>query len=107
MSEIINDPLVVLEFPIPEGEQATRDDIVGALIARRTLVESVFTNDEYLKLDLTHQEIIGIKSTATVGKLQIGDLPALGHVVGNNERYKDSNLINLGNVSSIFKHILS
>ncbi len=107
MNNTVNDPLVVMEFPIMGGENADRNTVVRALLERRPIIESTFTNDEYLKLDLTRQEIIGLKSTAYVGKTKITDLPALNHVLSNNEIYIGNNITNLGNVSTIYKYYSS
>lgn len=111
MDEIITDPIVTMTFPISGGENANRNDVVSALLNSRDVVEGTFKNDEYLKLDLTHQEIIGIKSTSKMlipgagKKLHvIGDLPALNFVVANNEKYKGSKIINLGNVNALYEY---
>lgn len=107
MSTIINDPLVVMEFPLIEGETADRNTVVRALLEKRADIESTFKNDEYLKLDLTHQELIGLKSTAFLGKMPIGDLPAINYVLSNNDRHNKSKILNLGNVSMVYKHFCS
>jgi hypothetical protein len=104
MDNLINDPLVVMEFPILGGGDADRDAVVRALLERRGDIESKFMNDEFLKLDLTHQELLGIKSTTQIGNLPVGDLPALDYVIGHTEKYKGSNVINLGNVSTVYNY---
>lgn len=105
MNSIINDPLVIMEFPV--SGSADRDSVVRALIDSRSNIESTFNNNEYLMLDLTHQEIIGIKSTAHLGKMKVGDLPALNCIVSNSDRYKESKMMVLGNVSTIYNHLCS
>lgn len=104
MDNLINDPLVVMDFPILGGDQADRNTVVRALLERRMDIESKFMNDEFIKLDLTHQELVGIKSTAQIGKLPIGDLPALDYVIEHSEKYKGSNFINMGNVSTVYNY---
>lgn len=104
MDNLINDPLVVMDFPIMGGAEANRNDVVRALLERRENIESTFKNDEFLKLDLTHQELVGIKSTAQIGRMPIGDLPALDYVIRNTEKYNGSNVINIGNVSAVFNY---
>lgn len=108
MQGIIKDPLVVMEFPISGDHEKNKSVIVRALLERKADVESTFANDEFLKLDLTHQELVGIKSTATMvtdkGVMPIGDLPALNYVISNSEKYKKSKILNMGNVSTLYKH---
>lgn len=104
MNNLINDPLVVMEFPLSGGEEADKTSVFRALLERKEDIENTFKNDEYLKLNLTNQELIGIKSTAYLGKMPIGDLPALDYVIANNEKYKGCNIINIGNVKMVYDH---
>jgi hypothetical protein len=106
LQSIIKDPLVVMDFPIDNEKDKTA--IVRALLERKAEVESTFANDEFLKLDLTHQELVGIKSTAKMvtnkGEMPIGDLPALNYVISHSEKYQKSRTLNMGNVSAIYQH---
>lgn len=106
MQSIIKDPLVVMDFPIDNEKDKTA--IVRALLERKAEVESTFANDEFLKLDLTHQELVGIKSTATMvtskGEMPISDLPALNYVISNSDKHKGSKILNIGNVSKLYEH---
>lgn len=108
MSGIIKDPLVVMDFPIEGGDEIDKSAIVRALLERKTEVKSTFANDEFLKLDLTHQELVGIKSTSTIAtkerEMPIGDLPALNYVISHSEKYKESKILNIGNVSTLYQH---
>jgi len=104
VDNLINDPLVVMEFPIMGGAEANRNDVVRALLERRENIENTFKNDEFLKLDLTHQELVGIKSTAQIGTMPIGDRPALDYVMRKTEKYKGCNVIDIGKVSTVFNY---
>ena len=99
MDSEVKDPLIVMSFPVTEEK-----NIVTTLIERKEEVLHTFQNNEYLKFDETHQELIGLKSTAKVGKVTITDLPALNHVIAHNDRYKDSHILNLGNVNVIYAY---
>lgn len=105
MNSIIKDPLVVMNFPITEGD---RNSVVRALLERKSDIESTFANDEFLKLDLTHQELVGMKSTSTMvtqlGEQLIGDRPALNYVISHSEKYKESNILDIGNVSAVYNY---
>lgn len=104
MDDMIKDQLVVMAFPISNGEEADRNEIVKALLERKNDVKNTFANDEFLMIDLTHQELVGMKSTLTLGKMPIGDLPALNYVISHSENYKERKILNLGKVSTIYKH---
>ncbi len=106
MNTIGDDTLIVMPFPFI-GENTDRTAVTKALLENRADIESTFKNDEYLKLDLTHKEIIGYKSTqglTTLGHMPIGDLPAFNYIIQNNGKYTNSKIINLGNVRLIFEH---
>lgn len=103
MNTLINDPIVTMEFPIDEN--ADRDAIARAILENREKIESTFSNNEFLKIDMTRKEIIGIKSTAKLGKMPIGDLPALSFIVSNDEKYSKSKMLDLGNVMTIYEHL--
>lgn len=104
MDNLINDTLVVMDFPIAGGAKADRNDVVRALLERREIIENTFKNDEFLKLDLSHQELVGIKSTAQIGTMPIGDRPALDYVIRKTEKYNGCNLIDIGKVSTVFNY---
>jgi hypothetical protein len=99
---MVYDELVVMDFPL--GEKIDRNAVVRALLDRKEDIENTFKNNEYLKLDLTHQELVGIKSSASIGKMKVGDLPALGFVIANNDKYKDADMKNLGNVNMLYDY---
>lgn len=101
---MFNEQLVVMDFPI--GEKVDRDTIVRSLLDRRSDIENTFKNDEYLKLDLTHQEILGVKSSSYMGNVKIGDLPLFGKILSKNERYKNADIKNLGNVNMLYKFFM-
>lgn len=103
---MINDQLKVLDVSMSDGLNSdTRNNVVRTLLDKRDVIESVFHDDEYLKMDLTHGEIIGLKSTAKIGTMDVGDLPAMDFVIRNNEKYKNATIINLGNVSVLYNEI--
>lgn len=109
---MINDQLKVLPLPsvhtlekIPRNIRDVRNDAVRQLLDNETIIKDTFSNDEYLKMDLTRGEIIGLKSTSKMGNIPIGDLPALDFVIRNNNIYKKSEIINLGNISMLYKQI--
>lgn len=78
MVNIVNDELKVLKIPGRENMNSIqRNDVVRILFDMRNEIETTFDQNEYIKMDLTHGEIIGLKSTSEYGDLKIGDLPAL------------------------------
>lgn len=106
MANMINDELKVLNIPGMENMQPIqRNDVVRLLFAMREQIESTFTQNECIKMDLTHGEIIGLKSTAEYGDLKIGDLPALDYVIRNDDKYRKSEIINLGNVDKLYEEM--
>ena len=106
MNDIVKDSLVIMDFPIPGGEAANKGDIIKSIIDRKEDVEKIFFNNEYLKLDLTHQQLLGLKSTSSVGVVTITDLPALNYVLSKDERYKNAKIINIGNVDIFYNHFI-
>jgi hypothetical protein len=104
---MINDELKILEVPNIKGrDKIERDEVVKILFEQRKNIEETFTENECIKMDLTHGEIIGLKSTAEFGKLKIGDLPALDYIIRNDSKYQKSKIINLGNVDMLFKEMV-
>ena len=110
---MINEIIQVLDIPGIKGiEKITRDETVKALFDNRGLIEGKFINDEWLKMDLTHGEIIGLKSNSKIDiggfkdPIDVGDLPAFNFMISRNEKYKNANLINLGKVSMLFKETI-
>jgi hypothetical protein len=103
--KMINDELKILEVPNIKGTNPGRDEIVRILFEQRKNIEEKFTESEFIKMDLTHGEIIGLKSTAEFGKLKIGDLPALDYIIRNDDKYRKSTIINLGNVDMLFQEM--
>ena len=100
---MINDSLKVLELPSLSVGNVSREDAVRILFEKRKDIEEFFIENEYIKLDITNREIIGLKSTAKLGKMEIGDLPAIDFVIRNSDKYKNSNMLNLGNVNVLFQ----
>jgi len=104
---MINDELKILEVPGLKGrEEIGRDEVVRILFEQQKNIEEKFTESEFIKMDLTHGEIIGLKSTAEFGKLKIGDLPALDYIIRNDYKYQKAKIINLGNVDMLFKEMV-
>lgn len=100
---MINDELKVLNIPgMTNMHPIQRNDVVRLLFAMREEIETTFDQNECIKMDLTHGEIIGLKSTAEYGDLKIGDLPALDYVIRNDDKYRKSEIINLGNVNMLY-----
>ena len=103
---MINDELKVINIPDRKNmNPITRDEAVKILFDMRSDIENTFKENEYLKMDLTHGEIIGLKSTAEYGDLKIGDLPALDYIIRNDNKYRKSEIINLGNVEMLYKEL--
>ncbi len=103
---MINDELKILEVPNIKGrEKLERDEVVRILFEQRKNIEEKFTENECIKMDLTNGEIIGLKSTAKFGKIEVGDLPALDYIIRNDDKYRKSTIINLGNVDMLFKEL--
>jgi|SRR6266404_5767450 len=97
---LVKDTLVVMPFPMENMEKFDRTATVKALLDRKADIESTFKNNEYIKLDLTNQELVGIKNTSD----KFSDYIALNLVTRNHARYKDSNILSLGNVNDLFEH---
>jgi hypothetical protein len=109
---MINDTIKVLDLPsIQSLNPINKNDVVRVLFEKRKEIEETFKDDEYLKMDLTHGEIIGLKSTAEldipvnkdINKLKVGDRPAFNYLIERNDRYKNAEIIDLGNVGVLFK----
>src|ERR1700722_16516383 len=100
MENLIKDPLIVMSFPILETEKFDRDATVKALLDRRKEIEDTFKNNEYLKLDFTRQEIVGLKSTNP----KFSDYIAINLVLRFDEKYKNNNIVSLHNVDTLFDH---
>ena len=106
MADMINDELKVLNIVgVDHVYPIARDDVVRLLFNMRKQIETTFDQNEFIKFDLTHGEIIGLKSTAEFGDLKIGDLPALDYVIRNDDKYRKSEIINLGNVDMLYKEM--
>jgi hypothetical protein len=84
---------------------STKEDIIKFILDNRQQIENNFANDEYLKLDLTHGELLGIKSTAIILGNPISDMTAISWVIKHNEKYKDADIINLGNVRMLYEKL--
>lgn len=107
---MINEIIQTLDIPSIKGiKKITRDETVKALFDNQSLIESKFVNDEWLKMDLTHGEIIGLKSNSKLDiggfkePINVGDLPAFNFMISRNEKYKNADLIDLGRLSMLFK----
>lgn len=106
MANIVNDELKVLNIPGMENmNPIKRDDVVRILFNMRNEIETTFDQNECIKMDLTHGEIIGLKSTAEYGDLKVGDLPALDYVIRNDAKYRKSEIINLGHVDMLYREM--
>lgn len=109
---MINEQLKVLQLPsittlekLPRDIKDVRNEAVRQLMSNQALIQSTFNNDEYIKMDLTRGEIIGLKSTSKMGNMPIGDLPALDFVIRNDDLYKNSEIINLGNINMLYAEL--
>ncbi len=104
--DLINDKLIVMELEnIKELNPANKNEVVRTILDKQEEIKSVFSNNEYIKMDLTLGEIIGLKSTATIGSIEVGDLPALDYILRNDPKYRKSNIINLGNVDMLYDKV--
>jgi len=88
---------------IKKDGEPSREEIIRFLLDYQKQIEEVFCKNEYVKLDLTNGEMVGLKSTAKLGNLEIGDLPALNYLLAHDEKYKYANLLNLGNVKDLYE----
>jgi hypothetical protein len=96
------DQLIAMNFPI--DKDAGRNVIIKALLDRKADIKNAFKNNEYLGLDFKNQELIGIKSTSSIGNIKVGDLPAFLYAIGSSEKYNHSDIARLGNVDMIYEH---
>lgn len=99
---MITDQLISMDAPELK-EKYDKEEIVRFLLDKQKEIESHFPNDEYIKLDLTHGEVLGIKSTAVIGGVLITDMTAINWVTKHSEKYKDAEMINLGNVKMLYE----
>ncbi len=83
----------------------TREDVTRLILDRKTEIENYFTDNEYLKIDLTNGEILGLKSHGMLGNMPIGDLPAMNYVITRDHKYMKANILNLGNVNDLYKRV--
>lgn len=104
---MIADKLKVLKLgEIKEiKKESAREDVKSLMILRKWDIDATFTENEYLKIDFTNGEILGLKSHAMLGTMVIGDLPAMNYVLARDEKYKDADILNLGNVNNLYKKI--
>jgi len=103
---MITDKLKILKIEeIKEKIDLTnmREEVTRIILDKKQIIENTFVEDEYLKIDLTNAEIIGLKSHAKLGDMPIGDLPAINYILSQDNKYKDANLLNLGNVKQLYK----
>lgn len=105
MKDLIKDPIITMNFPLKKGVYTDRDMIVKEILEKKSEILETYKNNEYLKLDMTQGEIIGMKSTLKFGNIDIPDRVALSYMVSDSERYKSSKVIDLGNVNTIYEHI--
>ena|ERR1051325_4706966 len=101
---MINDTLISMQAPEIK-DNLSKEDIINFLFDKRGEIEENFPNDEYIKLDLTHGEVIGLKSSSYVGDLKVGDLTAINWVIRKSEKYKDADIVNLGNVRMLYENL--
>jgi hypothetical protein len=104
VTDPITDPLISIEVS-GLGIDSTKEEIVKFLLDNRLTIEAQFPNDEYLKFDLTHGELLGLKSTAVVGGVPISDITAISWVIKHTEKYKEADIINLGNVKMLYENL--
>lgn len=110
---MINDNIVCMQAPEVK-DNLDKDEIINFLFNKRKEIEETFPNDEYIKLDLTHGEVIGLKSSSYIPAeivgmkedLKIGDLTAINWVISKSEKYKDADIINLGNVNMLYENLV-
>lgn len=86
-------------------QENMREDVARLILDHKAAIENNFTNNEYLKIDLTNGEILGLKSHGMLGNMLIGDLPAMNYVIARDDKYKSANIINLGNVNDLYKRV--
>ena len=129
---MIKDPLVVLpinnflvKLNLPETFDShkdilTRDQIVSLLFQEKEQIQSTFLNDEYIALDSTNQEFIGIKSHTHIGEHELlsrigktagrentdklSDEEALKVKISEEPKYKNSKIDGLSNVNLLYSH---
>lgn len=100
---VIDDELKVVELPETNWKEASKEDIVRTILEKKEEITKTFTNDEYLKIDLTNGEIVGFKSTAKLGDMELGDLSCLNFILAHNAKYKEAHLLNLGKVNTLYE----
>lgn len=103
---MITDKLKVLKVQEMKGwvpSYDMREEVARVILDKQEDIENTFKNDEYLKIDLTNAEIVGLKSHAKLGDMPIGDLPAINYVLAHDDKYKNAHLLNLGNVKALYK----
>lgn len=101
---VVKDDLVVLQMPEIKGW--TRHDQASVMPLFRKnedLIKKTFANNEYLKLDVTHGEILGLHSTSKLGDKVMPDLPVMNRVINENSKYKEADIWNIANVETIYK----
>jgi hypothetical protein len=104
---MIADKLKVLELGDIKKirKESAREDVTRLIMDGQKDIEATFTDNEYLKIDLTNGEIVGLKSHAMLGTMAIGDLPAINYVLAHDDKYKESEMLNLGNVNDLYKKV--
>lgn len=103
---LIKDDLVVLDMPEAKGwGKPYPNGIIPLLRAHEESIRATFTQNEYLKLDVTHGEILGLHSTSKLGEKVMPDLPVMNHVIRENPKYKEADIWNIGNVDDIYMYV--
>lgn len=115
---IIEEPLVTLPIDNflskanlpddfdPKKNHIGKNKLVSLLFIEKDNIEKTFTHDEYLELDITNHEIIGIKATgSTFLGYTLSDKNALLVKKSLLPKYKEAKTEGLGNASTLFNHI--
>ena len=96
--------LIALDMPEAKGwTKANHGSVMSLLKTNEDLVKKTFAQNEYLKLDVTHGEILGLHSTAKIGDKVLPDLPVMNRVIRENPKYKEADIWNIANVETIYK----
>lgn len=114
---IIEEPLVSLPIEnflakanLPENFDPKKNhmqwnEIVSLLFKEKDNIEKTFIHDEYLELDATNQEIIGIKAKdSSFMGYELEDKDALFLKKFETPKYKEAKTYGLANASTLFNH---
>lgn len=104
IQSVVEDEIIAIDAPEAKGWTKPDTEAITALFRQyEDVVKKTFVNNDYLKLDVTHGEILGLHSTSMIGDTVLPDLPVMDHAIRSNPKYRDADIWNIANVEALYK----